>query len=82
MVMKEGFVLFLSIALGYVLCVMADKQKGLLKTVGYTFGISIMVLTLLYGAVASEAQCYAAKKMAKHGGACGMMAKHHRMVKR
>jgi len=79
MIMKEGFVLFLSIALGYVLCVLADKQKGLLKTVGYTFGIAIMVLTLLYGVVASEAQCYVAKKM---GRPCGPMSKHHRMVKR
>jgi len=77
--LKEMFVFFLSLALGYVLCVLADKQKGLLRTVGYTFGIAIMVLTLLYGVIAAEAQCWASKKM---GGPCGMMAKHHRMVKR
>lgn len=44
---------FLSLGLGYVLCVLAKKEKGLLKTLGYTLGISILILSLLYGLAAS-----------------------------
>ena len=48
MFMKGVFMLFLSLGLGYVLCVLAKKQEGLLKTLGYTLGISILVLSLIY----------------------------------
>ena len=79
MLMFDTLILFLSLSLGYVVCVLADKQQGNLKTLGYTIGISAVVLSLLYGVAASEAQCYAAKKM---GRPSGPMPKHHRMVKR
>ena len=51
---RGALTLFISLALGYALCVVAHKQKGLLKTVGYTLGISIMALSLLYSAVESS----------------------------
>ena len=51
--MGYAFKIFLSLGLGYVLCVVAKKEKGLLKTLGYTLGISILVLSLLYGLAAS-----------------------------
>lgn len=53
MFMKGVFMLFLSLGVGYALCVLAKKQEGLLKTLGYTLGISILVLSLLYGLVAN-----------------------------
>ena len=53
MFMKSASMLFLSLGVGYALCVLAKKQEGILKTLGYTLGISILVLSLAYGLVAS-----------------------------
>lgn len=48
---KDSLVLFVSLAIGYVLCILADKQKkGLLRTLGYTFGAAIIAMSLLYSA--------------------------------
>ena len=52
---KGALVLFVSLAIGYVLCILANKQKGLLRTVGYTLGTAIIVLSLLYSVVESYA---------------------------
>ena len=52
--MKGAFMLFMSLGIGYVLCVLAEKQKGILKTLGYTLGIAIMVLSLTASAVESS----------------------------
>ena len=47
--MKGALALFISLAIGYALCVLANKQKkGLLQTVGYTLGTAIIALSLLY----------------------------------
>ena len=47
--MKGALALFVSLALGYALCIVANKQKkGLLQTLGYTLGASIIALSLLY----------------------------------
>jgi len=51
--MKGALALFMSLAIGYVLCILADRQKGLLRTVGYTLGTAIIVLSLIYSAVGS-----------------------------
>ena len=52
--MKGALALFISLAIGYVLCILADKQKkGLLQTVGYTLGTAIIVLSLLCSVVDS-----------------------------
>ncbi len=52
LMMKGALALFMSLAIGYVLCILADKQKkGLLQTVGYTLGTAIIVLSLLYSVV-------------------------------
>ncbi|MCX5686999.1 MAG: hypothetical protein NTW09_06055 [Candidatus Omnitrophica bacterium] len=85
MVMHSAFMLFLSLGLGYALCVLAAKQKGVLKTVGYTLGIAILVLTLLYGVTVSCGENMGG--MWKKGGMCGMkggMMKggHGHMMKR
>lgn len=63
MLMKGMFILFMSLGIGYGLCVVAKKQEGLLKTVGYTLGIATLVLSLVYGLLASElaSQCFAMK---------------------
>lgn len=49
LMMKGALALFVSLAIGYVLCILANKQKkGLLQTVGYTLGTAIIALSLLY----------------------------------
>ncbi|MDO8536562.1 MAG: hypothetical protein Q7S30_06125 [Candidatus Omnitrophota bacterium] len=54
LMMKGALALFISLAIGYVLCILANKQKkGLLQTVGYTLGTAIMALSLLYSVLDS-----------------------------
>lgn len=49
---KDVFLFCLSLALGYVLCVIAKKQVSVLKTLGYTLGVSIIALTFLTALIA------------------------------
>ena len=57
MLMHGAFKTFLSLALGYAVCVAAKKQEGLLKTVGYVIGISILVLSLVWGTLVLGVRC-------------------------
>ena len=62
--MKGALALFMSLAIGYVLCILADKQKkGLLQTVGYTLGTAIIALSLLYSALDTCAMTHSEGKM-------------------
>ena len=61
-IMKGALILFMSLAIGYVICILAKKQDGLLRTVGYTIGTAILALTLLYGAAESVSQFFMAGK--------------------
>ena len=62
--MKGALALFISLAIGYVLCILANKQKkGLLQTVGYTLGTAIIVLSLLYSFSDSRATMRGKGKM-------------------
>ncbi len=54
MLLKEALMVFISLSLGYAVCVLAEKQKKLMRTVGFTIGISIITLTLLYGLLSSD----------------------------
>ena len=79
--MKEMFVFFMSLALGYILCVIAKKQTSILKTLGYTLGISIMVLTFAYALVAAQvSSCFGGKPCPMGGKMmkCMTMMKHHK----
>lgn len=72
MFMRQMFALYLSLAMGYLFCVVAKKQEGVLKTVGYTIGIAILIITLLSSAALSQPgldqMCGKMTKMC-----CGMM---------
>lgn len=70
--------LFVSLGLGYVLCVLAKKQEKILKSVGYTLGISIIVISLLTALAMSDTKWCRMKKM---GGMCGMKKPHSMMNK-
>lgn len=66
LMMRGAFALFMSLAIGYVLCILANKQKkGLLQTLGYTLGTAIIVLSLLYS-VADSCAMMCKKNMMWH----------------
>ena len=66
--MKGALALFISLAIGYVLCILANKQKkGLLQTVGYALGAAIIALSLLYSVADSCAMMYGKGQM-RHPG--------------
>lgn len=78
---KWMFVFYLSLALGYILCVIAKKQESLLRTVGYTLGIAIIVMTFLAALAGSYSSCMMMGKgkpgfMGKAGKGCCPMMKH------
>jgi len=41
----NGMLGMLALALGYVVCTLAKKEKGLLKTTGYAIGIAIIAIS-------------------------------------
>jgi len=56
--MKGAFCFFMSLAIGYVLCILGNKQKkGLLQTTGYALGIGIITMSLLYGVLDGNTMC-------------------------
>ena len=64
LMMKGVLALFISLAIGYVLCILANKQKkGLLQTVGYTLGTAIIIMSLLYSVADSCAMMCVKGKM-------------------
>ena len=68
--MKGAFMLFMSLGIGYILCVLAEKQKGLLKTLGYTLGIAIITLSLMASAVESSTKLMPCKMLYAKGMKC------------
>jgi len=80
--LKGLLTLFISLSMGYALCILAKKQDGILKTLGYTLGISIIALSLIVSLVSSEAGHGAMGKMCqmKCGKSpCQMMKMQHKM---
>jgi len=78
---KELFILFMSLALGYILCVVAKKQDSVLKTLGYTLGIATITLSLLSGLFVSQAsECWKGKPccMGDRMMKCMRMPRSHR----
>ena len=83
---KEMLMFFMSLALGYILCVVAKKQTSVLKTLGYTLGISMIVMAFLVALLVSQ-HCCGTACTGMHGNmggmnkmGCGMM-KHSMHVK-
>lgn len=74
--MCAGLMFFASLGLGYGLCVLANKEKGNLRVLGFSLGISIIALTLLFGLVKTYAkQCPMMDKMSITNKMCDKMMK-------
>jgi len=41
----NGVLALIALALGYIVCLLAKKEKDLLKTAGYAIGIAIIVIS-------------------------------------
>lgn len=82
MMMCSMLMLFAGLGTGYVLCILAKKEKGNLKVLGFTLGISILALSLLSGvAEVYGKHCYMTGKkgmMCDKMMKCEMMGKMHR----
>lgn len=75
--------MFLSLGLGYALCVLANKEKGVMRTLGFTLGISMLVLSLAYGLFMSRCGMMEKKcpMMGMSKMCYGPMMKHHPMMR-
>jgi len=72
-------ILLLAMGVGYIVCYLAKREEGVLKTAGYAIGITIVVLSavILVNNMLLEASfCRMDKKMC-----AGMMMPHHGMMK-
>lgn len=67
-----AMVLF-KMAVGYAVCVLASRQSGLLKTLGYTIGVAILILALGGGLCKTYMKCDGFGKKMSHKGHRGMM---------
>lgn len=81
MLMREFIVLFVLLGLGYVLCILANKEKGLLKTVGLTLGIAIIALSLLADLIGVQTKCFMMKQHEKMKKCNAGMMKHSKIMK-
>lgn len=62
-------IMFITLAFGYIVCILANKEKGALRTLGFTIGIVIIVGCLVLALLRSYnfgAGCLIGKSMAKH----------------
>ncbi len=41
----SGVLALIALALGYIVCLLAKKEKGLLKTAGYAIGVAIIAIS-------------------------------------
>ena len=46
--MQGTFTLFILLGLSHVLCILAKKEEGIVRTVGYTLAVCLVILSMLY----------------------------------
>ena len=46
--MQGTFMLFILLGLSHVLCILAKKEKGIVRTVGYTLAVCLVILSILF----------------------------------
>jgi hypothetical protein len=45
---QGAFTLFTLLGLSHVLCILAKKEEGIVRTVGYTLAVCLVILSILY----------------------------------
>ncbi|MDP2912694.1 MAG: hypothetical protein Q8N91_01635 [Candidatus Omnitrophota bacterium] len=73
--MKDLYGLLITVALGYVLCVIGKKQEGILKLLGYALGVFILGISLIAGLIKSCTDWCPMGKAWKHGSMSKMCSK-------
>lgn len=49
MIFLQGtFMLFILLGLSHVLCILAKKEEGVVRTVGYTLAVCLVILSILF----------------------------------
>lgn len=57
MVFLQGtFTLFILLGLSHVLCILARKEEGIVRTVGYTLAVCLVILSILFIIVETESR--------------------------
>jgi hypothetical protein len=46
--LQGTFMLFILLGLSHVLCILAKKEEGIVRTVGYTLAACLVVLSILF----------------------------------
>ena len=46
--MQGTFMLFILLGLSHVLCILAKKEEGIVRTVGYTLAVCLVILSILF----------------------------------
>ncbi len=46
--MQGTFTLFILLGLSHVLCILAKKEEGIVRTVGYTLAVCLVILSILF----------------------------------
>lgn len=57
------------LSIGYLLCVVAKKQAGILKTIGYVLGVVILAASLIWSIFMADARWGLKEKAKCMGGA-------------
>ena len=53
--LQGTFMLFILLGLSHVLCILAKKEEGIVRTVGYTLAVCLVILSILFVIVETEA---------------------------
>lgn len=53
--MQGTFTLFILLGLSHVLCILAKKEEGIVRTVGYTLAVCLVILSVLFIIIETDA---------------------------
>jgi hypothetical protein len=45
---QGAFMLFILLGLSHILCILAHREEGIIRTVGYTLAVCLVILSILY----------------------------------
>lgn len=45
---QDAFMIFILLGLSHILCILAHRERGIIRTVGYTLAASLVILSILF----------------------------------